>query len=159
MRSAVRIKRVSSAEDLAQAITVRLRVFVLEQGIPQDIEIDADDQCALHFLALEAGRAVGTARLVFGRGRAKIGRMAVLRHYRSRGIGRKLLRVAVAAARRSGVENIYLHAQVSAISFYERLGFRSAGPVFSEAGIPHRKMIYRQAAAKRRARQRSLSRG
>jgi predicted GNAT family N-acyltransferase len=157
--SAVRIKRVSSAKDLARAFTVRLRVFVCEQGVPADIEIDADDRRAVHFLALVSGRAVGTARLVFGPTRAKIGRMAVLRNYRGRGIGRKLLRAALAGARKSGVENIYLHAQLSAIPFYERLGFRTTGPVFSEAGIPHRKMSFREPSAGRGARQRSLSGG
>jgi predicted GNAT family N-acyltransferase len=68
--------------------------------------------------------------------------MAVLKRYRRKGIGKKLLRHAIRLALRRGVRKIYLHAQVAVIGFYEALGFRCAGDVFSEAGIPHRKMIY-----------------
>lgn len=117
-------------------------MFVEEQGVPEDIELDSDDRRAIHFLALASGRAVGTARLVTRRRAAKIGRMAVLKTYRSKGVGRKLLQHAVATARKRGVRKIYLHAQVAVIGFYEKLHFRCVGPVFDEAGIPHRKMTY-----------------
>jgi predicted GNAT family N-acyltransferase len=75
------------------------------------------------------------------RGNAKIGRMAVLKSYRLQGVGAKLLRRAVATAKKIGARKIYLHAQVAVIGFYEKLGFRSVGPVFDEAGIAHRKMV------------------
>jgi len=77
------------------------------------------------------------------RGSAKIGRMAVLKSYRRQGIGTKLLKRALGMARKQGAYNIYLHAQVAVIGFYEGLGFRCAGPIFTEAKIPHRKMILR----------------
>jgi len=75
------------------------------------------------------------------RRRAKIGRMAVLKSHRRKGVGTKLLKRAVATARRLGAQEIYLHAQVPVIGFYETMGFRCVGRVFDEAGIPHRKMI------------------
>ncbi len=119
-----------------------MRVFVREQGVPAEIELDRDDGKAIHFLALISGNAMGTARVVLRRGGAKIGRMAVLKSYRGKGVGTKLLQWAIEAAKRKRARGIYLHAQVSVIGFYEAAGFRAVGPVFDEAGIPHRKMIW-----------------
>ena len=97
----------------------------------------------LHFLATVGTRAVGTARVVLHHGAAKIGRMAVLKSYRRRGVGAKLLAHAIAAARRMKARKIYLHAQVAVVGFYQRMNFHAVGPVFDEAGIAHRKMIWR----------------
>jgi len=142
MEPVIKIKRVSSDREMAQAFAIRLRVFVREQGVPEDIELDRDDRRAIHFLAFISTRAVGTARLVRRGHGAKIGRMAVLKSYRGKGVGRKLLKGADSAAKKLGAKKIYLHAQVPVIGFYEKLGFRCVGPVFEEAAIPHRKMVY-----------------
>ena len=74
------------------------------------------------------------------RGGAKTGRMAVLKSYRGRGVGTILLERAIAASKRKRARSIYLHAQASAIGFYDTAGFRAVGPIFDEAGIRHRKM-------------------
>ena len=140
---------------MAKAFAIRLRVFVKEQGVPESIELDRDDQRAMHFLAFVSTRAVGTARLVRHRQGAKIGRMAVLKGHRGKGVGRKLLKRAITAAKKLGAENIYLHAQVAVIGFYEKLGFHAVGPVFEEAAIPHRKMVWRNGTG---SRQRSTGR-
>ncbi|MGH7825595.1 MAG: GNAT family N-acetyltransferase [Candidatus Binatia bacterium] len=142
MRTTVRVRRVASRKDLAKALGIRRRVFVTEQGVPEEIEMDRDDRRAIHFLAFAAGKPVGTARLVIRRGNAKIGRMAVLKSHRGRGVGKKLLKRAVATAQRRGAQMIYLHAQVAVVGFYQAMGFRCVGPVFEEAGIPHRKMTF-----------------
>jgi predicted GNAT family N-acyltransferase len=139
----VHVKRVSSKNELAKAFAIRLCVFVREQGVPEEIEMDRDDTRALHFLAYVGENGVGTARVVIRRESAKIGRMAVLKSYRQGGIGKKLLKRAILAAKRRGAQKIYLHAQVPVIAFYESMGFRCAGSIFNEAGIPHRKMILR----------------
>ena len=144
MSAAVRVGKISSKEDVEKAFAIRMRVFVKEQGVPREIELDRDDQRAVHFLATASGKAIGTARVVMRRGSAKIGRMAVLKDYRRKGVGTKLLKRAVASAKKLGAQKIYLHAQVAVIGFYGRLGFRSVGPVFNEAGIPHRKMVFRE---------------
>ena len=136
-----RVRRIFTTRELSQAFAIRLRVFVREQHVPAEIELDRDDRRAIHFLATSAGRAIGTARIVMHRRSAKIGRMAVLKTYRSKGIGARLLKRAVAAAKQRRARRIYLHAQVPVIGFYETLGFRCVGPVFDEAGIPHRKMV------------------
>ena len=137
----MRIKRAISKQARKRALAIRLRVFVKEQGVPREIELDSDDEHAVHLLALVAGRAVGTARIVMKRGTAKIGRMAVLKSYRGKGVGRTLLRRATKAAKEKGAKQVFLHAQVPVIGFYEKLGFRSTGRVFMEAGIAHRKMV------------------
>ena len=120
---------------------MRIRVFVREQGVPAEIELDADDKRAIHFVASIAGTAVGTARVVMRGGNAKIGRMAVLKSHRRKKIGAKLLTRAIATAKKQGARKIYLHAQVAVIGFYKSAGFRCVGPVFDEAGIAHRKMV------------------
>ena len=140
--SALKIERVSSQLELVQAFTIRIRVFVQEQRVPAEIELDGDDQRAIHFLAIKSGKAVGTARVVMRHGDAKIGRMAVLKSYRRKGVGAALLKRAILAAKRLHARRIYLNAQVGVNGFYERMGFRSVGRVFDEAGIAHRKMIF-----------------
>jgi predicted GNAT family N-acyltransferase len=141
VKPTVLVRQVSSRKELEKAYTIRTCVFVKEQGVPEEIELDRDDKRAFHFLAFTAGKAVGTARVVMHRGTAKIGRMAVLKSYRGRGIGTKLLKRAIVMAKKQDAQKIYLHAQVPVIGFYEAMAFRCVGPVFEEAGIPHRKMI------------------
>lgn len=143
MKLNICIRQVSGATELGAAFRIRMRVFVTEQGVPVEVELDRDDERAIHFIALAAGRPVGTARLVMRHGDAKIGRMAVLRSYRRKGIGKQLLKRAITTARKRGARKIYLHAQLPVIGFYEALGLCCVGPVFTEAGIPHRKMILR----------------
>jgi predicted GNAT family N-acyltransferase len=137
----VKVRRITSPSELTQAFAIRLRVFVREQRVPAAIELDRDDARAIHFLAISNGRAAGTARLVMYGSSAKIGRMAVLKTYRNKGIGAALLKRTVAAAKRRHARKIYLHAQVPVIGFYEKFGFRCVGTVFNEAEIAHRKMI------------------
>jgi predicted GNAT family N-acyltransferase len=126
---------------LREAFSIRLRVFVKEQGVPENIELDFDDRKAIHFLAYEGAKPVGTARVVMRQGSAKIGRMAVLKSYRRKGVGAELLKKAVRLARRRKAKRIFLNAQVPVIEFYEKMGFRCVGRVFDEAGIPHRRMV------------------
>jgi predicted GNAT family N-acyltransferase len=144
VKTVIHVKQTSSDEAKARAFAIRMRVFVREQRVPAAIELDRDDDRAIHFLATSDGKAVGTARVVSHHGSAKIGRMAVLKSYRGKGVGKKLLQRAVATAKKLGARTIYLHAQVPVIEFYEKLGFRCVGAVFNEAGIPHRKMILKK---------------
>ena len=137
----LQVKQISSDEAKARAFGIRMRVFVSEQGVPRDIELDDDDQHAIHFLATCSGRAVGTARLVMRGKKAKVGRMAVLKKYRRKGISAALLTRVIAAAKHRGARIIFLHAQMTVIEFYEKMGFRCVGPVFDEAGIAHRTMV------------------
>jgi predicted GNAT family N-acyltransferase len=117
---------------------VRETVFVREQGVPLALEWDAHDAEALHVLARgPRGEAIGTGRLLPD---GHIGRMAVLKPWRGRGVGSALLTALLDAARQQGLRQVALNAQCAALAFYERFGFRSEGPVFDDAGIPHRHM-------------------
>ncbi|NIO07829.1 MAG: GNAT family N-acetyltransferase [Deltaproteobacteria bacterium] len=136
------VKRIHARHDLERAYAIRVRVFVEEQGVPREIELDQDDKRAIHFLAYVGDRAVGTTRVVIQQGKAKIGRMAVLRRYRGKGVGSALLGRALNLIRKKQVKTIFLNAQVPVIAFYQKLGFRCVGRTFGEAGIPHRKMTF-----------------
>jgi len=137
---AIIIRPCACEEDRRGAYAVRFAVFVEEQKVPADEELDHHDQGALHFVVEDDGRIVGTARLVRLDGHTgKIGRVALLPDYRGRGIGRDLMWCTMAAAFRR-YKQIVLDAQLTVIPFYERLGFEAEGPVFLDAGIEHRRM-------------------
>ena len=116
---------------------IRRRVFIEEQNVPEDMEWDEHDNSSIHFLATLDNKIIATARLKTD---GQVGRMAVLAEYRNKGIGSKLLQSVLLAARQQKLKNVYLHAQVSAISFYKKHGFTACGHVFYEANIPHREM-------------------
>jgi ribosomal protein S18 acetylase RimI-like enzyme len=125
-----------------EAFLVRQEVFIWEQGVPAELELDEFDPSASHTLAYLNGRCIGTGRLVdLGNRQAQIGRMAVLAKFRNQGVGRQILEGLVRLAQSQGAESIILHSQVSAIPFYEKLGFQAQGPAYDEAGIAHRNMI------------------
>ncbi len=125
---------------MEQAWALRRRVFIEEQRVPEEIELDADDADALHALALEDGRPVGCGRMLARGDYVKIGRMAVMAERRGAGIGRRVLQFLVERARQQGYRRAVLDAQVHAERFYLKQGFTPVGEVFEEAGIPHRRM-------------------
>ncbi|MBY6066460.1 GNAT family N-acetyltransferase [Leisingera aquaemixtae] len=133
---------ISVTEDLKTCFALRHQVFVEEQGVPVEEEQDELDATATHLLALQDGVPVGTARIVFKGGTAKIGRVCVLCSARGTGLGAKLIEAAVDAARaRPGITKAKLGAQIHALGFYEKLGFTAFGPVYDDAGIDHRDMV------------------
>ena len=129
----VRIRVWHDAE--AEAMRVREAVFVVEQGVPLQIERDEWDPRSDHALAFAAaGQVVGTGRLLPD---GHIGRMAVLTGWRKRGVGGEILNALMERARERGMRRVVLNAQTHAAPFYARHGFRAFGAEFMEAGIPH----------------------
>lgn len=124
----------AQAQDVLQSI--RSKVFIEEQGIDPADEWDPADQDAIHLLAERDGIAVGCARVL---DQKKIGRMAVLQSVRQKNIGSKLLRTAIQIIQDAG-QTPTLGAQVTAMGFYANHGFLPEGPIFDDAGIPHRAM-------------------
>ena len=126
-------------EDWEAARDIRLEVFVTEQGVPADLELDGADATARHWLARDPeGVPIGTARAVTRPdGSWKIGRVAVRRSWRGRGVGAAVMRAILAELTRVGAPGAYLESQTHAQAFYEKLGFVAQGGVFLEAGIPH----------------------
>ncbi|MDO6459745.1 GNAT family N-acetyltransferase [Granulosicoccaceae sp. 1_MG-2023] len=116
---------------------IRMTVFVDEQKVPEELELDEEDADAVHALALDGDLPVGTARLLPD---GRIGRMAVLKSHRGSGVGAALLRALIDLAAQRGHHELVLNAQLQAIGFYEHLGFCAYGGEFDDAGIPHRAM-------------------
>ena len=124
--------------DMAALRAVRTEVFVEEQAVPAEEEWDDLDERSQHVLARDAdGRPIGTGRLT---PTGFIGRMAVLRDWRGRGVGDSILRVLLEIARAKHFKEIKIHAQSHALAFYERAGFEAYGEEFDECGILHRHM-------------------
>jgi predicted GNAT family N-acyltransferase len=120
------------------AASIRVAVFVEEQGIPADLEWDESDAISLHCVAYDQDRPVGTGRLLPD---AHIGRMAVLASDRHRRVGGRILRNLIAAAQARGDLRIELSAQQQVVGFYQRHGFSVIGEPYSEVGIAHRRMV------------------
>lgn len=117
---------------------LRVEVFVVEQGVPIELEWDEGDEVSMHAVAFDAeGLPVATGRLLPD---GHIGRMAVRKSARGQGIGSRVLEALLAEARRLGYGRLVLHAQTHAIDFYRKHGFMEEGDEFLEAGIPHRLM-------------------
>ena len=117
---------------------VRRTVFIQEQGIPEALEWDEDDAIATHILALDIdGNAVGTARLLAD---GYIGRVAVLKNWRGKGVGSGLLKYLIILNKNKGGRAAQLSAQVRAMPFYARHGFVAEGATYLDADIPHRMM-------------------
>ena len=123
----------------SQALSsLRHVVFVEEQGVPAELELDGEDASARHAAAFsDDGEVIGTGRMLES---GKIGRMAVCQLLRRRGIGRALLDTLVEEAQHMGLPDVSLGAQLSAIPFYEGAGFQAYGDVFLDAGIDHKMM-------------------
>ncbi|WP_202925825.1 GNAT family N-acetyltransferase [Goekera deserti] len=128
----------ATAADLPEVAALRHRVFVLEQGVPAEIEQDAADAVAVHVLSRDAtGAVVATGRLLERDGLAVIGRMAADRAVRGRGHGAAVLDELHWQAVLRGHPAVELHAQLTARGFYERAGYAPVGEPYREAGIEH----------------------
>ena len=127
--------------ELKEAFGVRKRVFVEEQGISEDLEFDNRDREALHVIVTDAERVIGTARVIFlTANQAKLERMAVLRPFRRRGIGSRIISFLNEELKNRQVEQVVLHARYAVVAFYKSCGFEELGLPFVEAGINHIKM-------------------
>lgn len=146
------IRRVESDAEMQHALTVRRSVFIDEQRVPEEEEIDEYDlpdalgRTAVHVVGWLDGQPIATARLLINVPRGElphIGRVAVLKEYRGRGFGRDIMEVLQEEALRRGFDGVTLAAQLHAVPFYEHLGYRAHGPIFLDAGIRHREMDLR----------------
>ena len=145
----LQIKPVESADEMKQARAIRQQVFVEEQGVPPAEEWDGLDDRSRLVLGLVDGEPVATARWrtvpYEKRLTAKLERFAVLSGNRGRGYGRQLVQTLMQDARHAGFDTFLLHAQAHLQDYYASFGFRPVGEPFTEAGIPHVKMVHREA--------------
>lgn len=140
----VRILQARSEAERALARALRYEVFVREQAVPPELEVDGLDDDCQHFLATrsgdEGGPAIAVARARTTSRGWKIERVAVARAERGRSVGAALVRHMLTQAPPG--QAVYVHAQESALGFWQRMGFVAQGPGFVEAGIPHRVMVW-----------------
>jgi predicted GNAT family N-acyltransferase len=140
----IEISRISSAGETAFARKIRFEVFVDEQRVAPELELDEFEDFSNHYLAKYNGMPAGTARWRFTENGIKLERFAVSKEFRNRGIGSAMVEFLLKEIySHPEYENktIYLHAQVDAMRLYSRFGFRKTGNIFDEAGIMHYKMI------------------
>jgi predicted GNAT family N-acyltransferase len=133
--------KIEQTNDLAACLALRRTVFIEEQSVPEDREIDDLDGGAIHLLATHENGPIGSARILLDGDTGKIGRVCVLAPARDTGLGAALIRAALDVLRdRPGIARAKLSSQTHALGFYEKLGFTAHGPVYDDAGIPHRDM-------------------
>jgi predicted GNAT family N-acyltransferase len=133
---------VTGEDELKAALEVRRQVFVEEQNIAPELELDGKDDEALHMVVVSKGRVIGTARVMFSESRqAKIERMAVLKSHRRQGIGEGIVSFLLEELNHRLIKRAVLHAQLPVVAFYRSCGFVETGSPFLEAGIEHVKML------------------
>ena len=137
MIDAVKISVVDWHQNQTALKAIRKSVFIDEQHVPEALEWDGHDADCTQFLVSVNTLPVATARLT---PQGQIGRMAVLRDFRGKGVGSRLLAAVIDQARDTGYEQVFLHAQVNVIKFYEKQGFIAEGEIFMDAGIAHKAM-------------------
>ena len=135
------VKKLDSNEEAEAVQLLRIRVFVDEQNVPPEIELDEFDDIAVHAVAYKSGVVVGTGRLILDTPNdARIGRMAVEASLRRTGVGSAVLAFLENEARASGIKRVSLHAQNYVKDFYAKYGYIECGNTFLEAGIIHVEM-------------------
>lgn len=137
-RESYSIKEISWKQAQTALRHIRQQVFVIEQQVPAALEWDGLDEHAIHLLAQDSeGNAIGCARILAG---SSIGRMAVIKDWRGRGVGHALLQAALACCRARNWLQVSLSAQTHALTFYQQAGFKICSEEYLDAGIPHRDM-------------------
>lgn len=137
----MQIKRVTTEEQLEDAFSVRKTVFVKEQGVAEEVELDEYEDCSDHVVIYDENKPVGTGRVRIVEDKAKLERICVLASHRKHHLGKTIMNELEAIAIEKGLAKAKLHGQVQAAAFYEKLGYETASDVFMEENIPHVKMV------------------
>jgi len=135
----LKIQIVKNQKEFDDVIAIRKKVFIGEQNVPTDIEIDGLDDEAGHVIAYLDNKSIGCARIRMNNF-AKLERIAVMRDHRGKGFGRKITEFLIDYCKQKNVDEIQLHAQIYTADFYKKLGFLERGKTFFEADIEHIEM-------------------
>ncbi len=138
------------------ALKIREKVFVEEQKVPKELEVENEEE-SIHFLLKAGNQSIATARFRLVEGKVKLERFAILYQHRGKGYGHALLRYVLTEARKTKLP-IYLNAQVQVVEYYEKSGFEREGPEFEEAGIKHYKMVFNPNKIKETALEKAICR-
>ena len=139
MSQKIQVSKVTDPAELEKVFAIRREVFVGEQNCPPELEWEFEDE-SNHFLAKVDGEPAGACRWRKTDKGYKLERFAVLKKFRGFGVGQELVKAVLADLPPDAVY-VYLHAQIQAVSLYEKFNFEKTGPEFEEAGIRHFKMV------------------
>ena len=140
MENNLKVEIVNWIDGYAPLSMIREKVFIEEQKVTPQLEWDGLDEEAIHFLAYQDEKAIGCARAFVIENHMQLGRMAVLKEYRNKGIGGTLIEKAVITAKLNQLSAINISAQCHAIDFYKKFGFEVISDIYLDADIPHRDM-------------------
>ncbi|UCZ51912.1 GNAT family N-acetyltransferase [Bacillus shivajii] len=129
--------KVKTQQEKSDALSVRKVVFIQEQNVPEEIEVDEHEKESIHFVAYENGEPVGAGRLRILDGYGKVERVCVLKSMRGHGVGEALMKYLEQLAVQENVTQLKLNAQTHAEPFYLKIGYETNSDVFYDAGIPH----------------------
>lgn len=135
------IRRVTTESELEEAFIVRKEVFVEEQGVAAEVELDEHDSSARHIVLYHDNQPIGTGRLRVVDGLAKLERICVLAVHRKHGYGREIMKDLELMGKELGLSQAKLNAQTHAADFYVKLGYHITSDVFMEEGMPHVTMV------------------
>lgn len=138
----MRFKIVKNEEDLDLCYKLRELIFIQEQNVPIEMEKDKDDGLATHFLLFDVKKPIGVGRVVAKSNIAVVGRLGVLKEYRGKGAGFRLMQEIIGYCRAEGYIKIILGAQEHALDFYKKIGFEVCSDRYMDANIPHYKMQF-----------------
>ncbi|GIN74121.1 N-acetyltransferase [Bacillus sp. J14TS2] len=131
----------TTEHQLNDAFYIRKKVFVEEQKVPLDLEIDEFENESTHFVLYDDSVPIGAGRFRTVEGFGKVERICIMADYRRVGAGKMIMETIEQFARKNKIQQLKLHAQISAIPFYEKLGYTVCSEEFMDAGIPHKTMI------------------
>ncbi len=137
----MKVKIVENQKELEDAFSVRRTVFIGEQNVPEEEEIDQYEDEAAHFVLYHDGTPIGAGRFRLVDGYGKVERICVLKEARKTGAGKQIMNEIEEYARENGIHKLKLNAQTHAIPFYAGLGYEVVSEEFMDAGIPHKTMI------------------
>ena len=140
MENNLKVEIVKWIDGYAPLSMIREKVFIEEQKVTPQLEWDGRDEEAIHFLAYQDEKAIGCARAFVIENHMQLGRMAVLKEYRNKGIGSFLIEKAITTAKLNQLSKISISAQCHAINFYKKFGFEVTSEIYLDAGISHQDM-------------------
>ena len=139
----LKIKKAETRQEYKQILDIRKKVFIEEQKVPIEIEIDEYEKEAIYFIAYLNKEPVGCARIRFNN-YAKLERIAVVKKYRRKGFGTKITKHLINYCNKKNISDICIHSQLYVADFYKKLGFKKISEEFYEAGIKHVEMVYQK---------------
>ena len=137
------IRFTQNNKDMLSCLNLRRTVFIEEQNVPENEEVDGDDPGCDHILLTVSGIPVGAARLKYYNDFIKVQRVCVLKNYRGQGIGSKIINFIIRHVEKNDIRSsVRLGSQIHALEFYKRLGFIEFGEEYLDAGILHKDMEF-----------------